>query len=520
MSSYPTIRNPLLPSPPLTSSRSGRFRKNEFLSTLSLSTTATLKTSMSAVSIRGFMDQTINQISNASSRIGNNRRIMPTTPSSKFLSKSATGKGFDVITKSTSRSKIYEKRASDDTAVPEPLVHYNGPLHTLESLPVEKLNWIKDEPASAFVKNPLTNYNKSIVLRKPMTRSQTFPNISKEPINNSIELGKPKAMFYLRVLQVIATDSAKSRLFRCGIQVNQETCLSSYAASEKTGKQSAIAQFDETFLFDVDGPTTATISIYSQPTGGKIFSNRANKQNICLGSETINISMHAKSKTTERFVVKKDFKSGQSGDVQLLVVYGTYLSRRTQNMLNNTILFEDYITAYVRTGMVPRWDRFWGVLRGVQFELYDFEYKENRPPLHIIPLDNFITAFDISEENEEELSVEIGSRGIALQFAERAIQRHERHWMGEDLEYRMYLLPESPSAAREWENNFNYVGTIFDEIRGWDENSTSESSFNSSRDAFSYRSSDFEEEEEYYADGSYTALNTNKKLTVPLKLMW
>lgn len=104
---------------------------------------------------------------------------------------------------------------------------------------------------------------------------------------------------------------------------------------------------------DVDGPTTATISIYSQPTGGKIFSNRANKQNICLGSETINISMHAKSKTTERFVVKKDFKSGQSGDVQLLVVYGTYLSRRTQNMLNNTILFEDYITAYVRTGMVP-----------------------------------------------------------------------------------------------------------------------------------------------------------------------
>lgn len=174
MSSYPTIRNPLLPSPPLTSSRSGRFRKNEFLSTLSLSTTATLKTSMSAVSIRGFIDQTINQISNASSRIGNNRRIMPTTPSSKFLSKSTTGKGFDVITKSASRSKIYEKKSSNDTTASEPLVHYNGPLHTLESLPVEKLNWIKDEPASAFVKNPLTNYNKSIVLRKPMTRSQTL----------------------------------------------------------------------------------------------------------------------------------------------------------------------------------------------------------------------------------------------------------------------------------------------------------------------------------------------------------
>jgi hypothetical protein len=63
--------------------------------------------------------------------------------------------------------------------------------------------------------------------------------------------------------------------------------------------------------------------------------------------------LHAKSKTTERFVLKNDYKSGQSGDIQLLVVHGTYVSRRTQNMLNNTILFEDYITAYIRTGMVP-----------------------------------------------------------------------------------------------------------------------------------------------------------------------
>jgi hypothetical protein len=167
MSNYPKIRNPLLPSPPLSASRSVKFRKSELFSTLSLSTTATLKSSISAVSIRGFMSQTINQISTASSRIGSNRRIMPTNTSSKFLSKSSTDKGFDIISKS-SRSK----HVPEESEV-EPLVHYNGPVHTLESLPVEKLNWIKDEPASAFVKNPLTNYNRSIVLRKPLTRSQT-----------------------------------------------------------------------------------------------------------------------------------------------------------------------------------------------------------------------------------------------------------------------------------------------------------------------------------------------------------
>lgn len=169
MSTYPKIRNPLLPSPPLATSRSGKFRKNELLSTLSLSTTATLKSSISAASIRGFMNQTMNQITTASSRIGNSRRIMPSNTTSKFLSKSSTDKGFDIISKAT-RSKSHNNVPEDNNDI-EPLVHYNGPIHTLESLPVEKLNWIKDESASAFVKNPLTNYNRSIVLRKPLTRT-------------------------------------------------------------------------------------------------------------------------------------------------------------------------------------------------------------------------------------------------------------------------------------------------------------------------------------------------------------
>jgi hypothetical protein len=85
----------------------------------------------------------------------------------------------------------------------------------------------------------------------------------------------------------------------------------------------------------------------------------------------------------------------------------------------------------------------------------------------------------------------------------------------------MYLLPENPMAAKEWESKFNYVASIFDEVRGWDENSTELSSFSSSRDTFSYESSsEYEEDMEDNIDinGSYT--NSNKKLTVPLKLMW
>jgi len=79
----------------------------------------------------------------------------------------------------------------------EPLVHYNGPYQTLESLPAEKLNWIKDEQTSTLVKNPLTNYTKSIVLRKPLTRSQTYPALTSNAYSRSLQT-KPKGMFYLR----------------------------------------------------------------------------------------------------------------------------------------------------------------------------------------------------------------------------------------------------------------------------------------------------------------------------------
>jgi len=60
-----------------------------------------------------------------------------------------------------------------------------------------------------------------------------------------------------------------ARLFRCGVQINQETCLSSYVTSEKTGKHSSIAQFDETFLlqvYTVHGPKQEQQSISKPPS--------------------------------------------------------------------------------------------------------------------------------------------------------------------------------------------------------------------------------------------------------------
>ncbi|KAI8356707.1 hypothetical protein EDC96DRAFT_446174 [Choanephora cucurbitarum] len=289
MSTYPTIRNPLLPSPPT-------MRRKSF-------SAESLRSSISTASIRSFM----HHLSSTRMSQANRRKIMPLMP------------------KSVTEKSIHYGRFQQN----EPLVHYNGPFHTLESLPLETLNWIKDEQTSTLVKNPLTDYQRSIVLRKPIHRNT-------------------------QILQIISTHSSKTRIYRCGIQVNQETCVSSYVTSEKTGKHSSIAQFDETFLLqvehDIEQQTTATITVYAQTKSHSLFQKA--KKEICLGVETIGLGLYPKAKTTERIVLHHS-TPGQNNTFQLLVVYGTYMSHRTQNMLNNTILFEDFVTVYVQTGMVP-----------------------------------------------------------------------------------------------------------------------------------------------------------------------
>lgn len=141
MSGYSSFRNPLLPSPPQSATRS------KFFSNISLATNATLTKSISTSSFRGFMTKTMSQV-----RLGQNRRIMPSG-----MQKSYTDKPYHLAKSSLEN---------------EPLVHYNGPHQTLESLPAEKLNWIKDE-TTCGTQNPLTDYEQSIVLRKPVTKSQT-----------------------------------------------------------------------------------------------------------------------------------------------------------------------------------------------------------------------------------------------------------------------------------------------------------------------------------------------------------
>jgi hypothetical protein len=75
----------------------------------------------------------------------------------------------------------------------------------------------------------------------------------------------------------------------------------------------------------------------------------------------------------------------------------------------------------------------------------------------------------------------------------------------------MYLLPESSAAAREWESKFNYVASIFDEVRGWSNTQDS--------DASEFSSNYSDSEIDSFGEDDYLE-EDNNKMYVPLKLMW
>lgn len=148
MATYNTIRNPLLDNE---GAKTHRFKESNS-------------------SFKSFFSQSYIHMTNTGARIGG-RRIVPSFGKDK---KKQHSKGLKKVGSmaSLSSSQSQRHRVKQRTESNEPLVHYNGPLETLDQLPKEKLAWItKESNDSSELRQPLLDYPRSIVFRKPHNRN-------------------------------------------------------------------------------------------------------------------------------------------------------------------------------------------------------------------------------------------------------------------------------------------------------------------------------------------------------------
>ncbi|KAI7870329.1 hypothetical protein BDF14DRAFT_1955281 [Spinellus fusiger] len=342
------------------------------------------------------------------------------------------------------------------TLLAEPLIYYNGRCESLDQLSSEKLKWIRDaSPAEGVgVPHPSVNSVNPIVFRKPHNRSGYLP----------AEDGKQsKAMFYLRVLQVISKNHIKGSHFRCSVQAGQDVFMGERGTSEKSGKNTILTELEETFLCDFDQPSKIVLKVYSH-SHSILHTLTGNTSETCVGQHIFQVNLNPLDKKLRRYTLE-DSDSSSGASYQVLVIFGTYVSKDAQMMINNSCIYAGYITLYVRGQRAARWHRYWAVLLGPHLNLYDFEAKETREVLHTISLASLVDVFHPPDDNE--VQVDVGSNGLILQFSPAAVD-YANTPMGSSttcLERRVYLLPDSVEIAQEWENAFHYVGLLQSQFR-------------------------------------------------------
>ncbi|KAI8379806.1 uncharacterized protein BYT42DRAFT_341441 [Radiomyces spectabilis] len=339
MSTFSVIQNPMLDNP----SQPPRTR-SRVLNTLA---------SMPLMPVPSFRNLVNRSLLHMQQHMKNNRKIAPVVSQSK-----------------TEGPKLAKIAMADSKQ--EPVVFYNGPFQTSDQLSADKLSWIKAVSAEEPAQNPLTEYKCSVVFRKSFTRSKTYPIAG-----HTQSYLKPKAMFYLRVLQITGQKEQKNYNLRCVIKVNDETFMGKYAKIEKCGKHNIQANFEETYLVDIEDPTVVSLNLYAQPKGKAMFSSENRRQDRCIGSVSFNVNLFSEQKRLQRFsIINYSDNDCQPTGYELLAVTGTYVSSKSQALIQNRALYDDYVNIYINSKGVPRIERYRAILRGALLELHDFQTQQ------------------------------------------------------------------------------------------------------------------------------------------------
>ncbi|KAI9279901.1 hypothetical protein BC943DRAFT_383369 [Umbelopsis sp. AD052] len=404
---------------------------------------------------------------------------------------------------------------SDSSIVATPTssnsIHYHSfaPINEIQNLSSERLMWIKStptQPVDIYVKQQNTRpesrlsffsstnwynrhslklFNNQVGVLNPkaheiysaqhgfggMRTSTTMPNM-REPKS-------AKGVFYCRILRVSNKASTKDLNISVELEVNGVKRSTSSVTMMRSGKQSAVATFDDAFLFDVDGPFTCKIAVRAQasrsritlPTLARRSSNRVSSIQTSSGSEMIfGLADLHYEKVEGMDKAIKTFSLGRYNDspqdkidgeieVQLgvhLDVVGRIRESRSQGGLSGRV-HSDYLTVYSRSNMIPKWTRYWAVVDNDDLCLYDFTYQEKKPALAVINLNHLR---NISTTDEK---VSLGCTGFSLEMDPRCVSKNSSVTLeeGEALEYRMLMIADSSSQASGWRDVFfEYISVI------------------------------------------------------------
>lgn len=190
MSYLQGYRNPLLNSPSNRSKRHYVTSKGLKASVYGKSNARAYTTPSPTLSVRSVFQKSVMHLAVASQYGLRNKKIMPSSPMAVDIPKSSVIASISPVRTASTLTR--------------PIVHYNGPMRSLDEFPKETMDWLqKGAVAEGASLNSQSDY---VVFKKAISQG-------KKPTSKcSRSQFVPKGLFYFRVLQITSKSSAKCRI--------------------------------------------------------------------------------------------------------------------------------------------------------------------------------------------------------------------------------------------------------------------------------------------------------------------
>ncbi|KAF8929537.1 hypothetical protein BGZ58_008871 [Dissophora ornata] len=354
------------------------------------------------------------------------------------------------------------------------LVHCPLSVSTLDQFSPERYAWVRDclfqnKPMESQISNILKSERtwdtvdghyesqSSELLKAPGA------DLTKTGFNN---LNEATGLVLVKLMQVTNRASSKICDIECNLRIGDIDRTSHPSRSFKDNPGNT-ATMNEVFLFDVDKPFQLELEVTGTPIATKFgtMAGFSNTQTIHLGQLVLPLPLAPMGKSVRTYKLQcLNISDGNQAagakiqpkgkaDCEIVIMIGVHVLEEPveDRSWETETLYQGILTVMTRGSRMASWKRYWAVLKGNAFKLYDSEYQTKRDPIAIIPL-----AHVLGVQPPDYDKVDVSSNGFSLVISPAGVDMsNATEFDLTDMDYNIYAFTDSAYLHECWTANLD-----------------------------------------------------------------
>ncbi|KAI1317067.1 hypothetical protein EDD11_009050 [Mortierella claussenii] len=370
--------------------------------------------------------------------------------------------------------RVFPELMKEETA----LVHCPVSVASIDQFSAERYAWVKD---CLYQQGPKGAAAASIHLNSVLKSERAWDTVEGYGANRSspeeliapglntfakagyINLKESTGLVLVKLMQVTNKASSKLLDIECNLRVGGVERTSQPSRSFK-GNPGNTATMNEVFLFDVDKPFQLELEVTGTPVVTKFgtMAGFSNTQIVHLGQLILPLPLEPMEKSIRTYKLQRltriegtlpsskgiKIQSKDNADYEIVIMMGVHVLKEPveDRSWETKTLFEGNLTVMTRGSRMASWKRYWAVLQGNTFKLYDAEYQLKRDPIAIIPL-----AFVQDVQPPDFDKVDVGSNGFSVVIDPKGVNMSNAHEFDlTDMDYHLYAFTDSAFLLESW----------------------------------------------------------------------